>query len=121
MSLSSYCVQFIGITLLNITDFDSSMSDLKCAFKRRSNIERLGLAFIEKLPEHHFKPYTAALFYCSLNKYTADLTSIDYATLYRFSVSTWLQTTYLAPDASSDITVNLCVRPYMGYFLLSIL
>ncbi|GBL98172.1 hypothetical protein AVEN_268262-1 [Araneus ventricosus] len=116
ISSSSLCLQFIGIALMNITDSDSSVSDLKCALKERSNVKELGFAFIEKLPEHHFKPYTAIFVYCTVEDSMIDLTLMYYATLYKFSISAWLPTYYLVPKVSHNLAVNLCVRPLYGSF-----
>ncbi|KAF8785984.1 hypothetical protein HNY73_011464 [Argiope bruennichi] len=116
ISESSVCVQFIGVALMNITDTDSSLSDLKCALKEKSTIKELGFAYIEKLPEHHFKPYTAIFVYCVVEDFIIDFTSIYYATLYKFSISTWLPTYCLIPKVSSNLAVNLCVRPLYGSF-----
>ncbi|GFU47994.1 glycosyltransferase family 92 protein [Nephila pilipes] len=116
VSTSSFCVQFIGISLMNITDKDDSISDFKCALKSESNITRLGFAYLKKLDEHHFKPYTAAFFYCDLQKFTTDPSSIDYVALYKFSISTWFEVNYLMSKKSSSVSINLCVRPLYGLY-----
>ncbi|GFY65770.1 glycosyltransferase family 92 protein [Trichonephila inaurata madagascariensis] len=116
ISSSSFCVQFIGISLMNITDIDDSISDIKCAFKRKSNVTRLGFAFLKKLNEHHFKPYTAAFFYCDLKDFTTNSVSINFVTLYKVSISTWVRVNYLEFKTTPNVSINLCVRPLYGLY-----
>ncbi|XP_035220373.1 uncharacterized protein LOC118193402 [Stegodyphus dumicola] len=118
---ASYCVKYIGITLSNRSNTDSSASNLKCGFKTESRIVKTGFAVSEKLPEDHFKPCSAAFFYCSLKEIHDVFSWPEYATLFESSILAWIPVEHIR-NLTVNLALNVCVRPiYDSYSILHLI